>query len=151
MKHTRERPRQMVGRSQTNGRVKDKLSDGFRQIIGWVLSQSTKIGGRCHDEFGLEIPGESVGVGEAAVLTNLLHRKLGMLMNQAHSIVQAHLSDEGGKPLVVAALGKGGTDAFLRETRALNKCLALKIRVEIQFLALDEVAEIGEEVGIGTS
>ena len=38
-----------------------------------LLSLCVAVGGGCHAVFGPEIPGESVGFGEAAGLTNLLN------------------------------------------------------------------------------
>ena len=72
----------MVGWFQTNGRIKDKMSDGFRQIIGWKrqdvgwgLSQSSAIGRRGHAKLGPEVAGEGVGIGKTAGLTYLLNGK----------------------------------------------------------------------------
>ena len=127
---------------------KDKMSDGFRQIIGWGLSQISTIGRRCHAKLGPEVAGEGIGICKTAGLAHLLNGKLGLLVHQAHGVVQAHLADEGGETLVAAALGESGTDALLRETCAVDERLAFKLRVEEQLLALDEVAEIGEKVGV---
>jgi hypothetical protein len=59
---------------------KDKMSDGFRQIIGWKrqdvgwgLSQSSAIGRRCHTVFGPEVAGKGVGIGEATSLAYLFN------------------------------------------------------------------------------
>ena len=136
-------------------REKDEMSDGFRQIfgwkrqdVGWGLSQSSAIGRRGHAKLGPEVAGEGVGIGKTAGLTYLLNGKFGLLVHQAHGVVQAHLADEGGETLVAAALGEGGTDTLLRKARAVDKRLALKLGVEEQLLALDEVAEIGEKVSV---
>ena len=50
---------------------------------------------------------------------------------------------------MVTALGEGGADAILRDASNIDERLALKVGVEEQLFALDEVAEVNEEVGIG--
>ena len=145
----------MVGWFQTNNRIKDKMSDVFRQIIGWKrqdvgwgLSQSSAIGRRGHAKLGPEVAGEGVGIGKTAGLTYLLNGKLGLLVHQAHGVIQTHLADESGETLVATALGEGGTNTLLRKACAVDERLAFKLGVEEQLLALDEVAEIGEKVSV---
>ena len=61
--------RQNIGLFWIKNRVKDNISD----IKDDLLSLCVAVGGGCHAVFGPEIPGESVGFGEAAGLTNLLN------------------------------------------------------------------------------
>ena len=84
-------------------------------------------------------------------MANLLNSKLGLFVQETDGMVETQFADEGGEPFVAGGLGESGSNAFLRQSRAVDERLTLKMRVKEQLFTLDEVAEIGEKVGVGTS
>lgn len=130
--------------------LKDKLFEKKDRLLDSLSLRPPEFRRR-HPKLRLEAAVERDRIGETTGLAKLLNSKLGVFVQETDSIVEAQLADEGGESLVARGLGEGGPDALLREARAVDERLALEVRVEKQLLALDEVAEVVEEVGIGES
>lgn len=104
---------------------------------------------RRHPEFRLETAVERDRIGEAAGLTHLLNGHFRLLVEETDGMVEAQLANECGKPLVAARLSESGSNAFLRQTRTADERLSVEVRIEEHLLALDEIVEVIEEVGVG--
>ena len=107
------------------------------------------IGCWCHAELSAEVAGKGVGTGESTGLADLLDGDVRLGIHQSDGIVQSQLTDIGWQRIGVATLGKGSTNALLRQSCTVNERLAPEVGLQEQLLVLYQVAQTQEQLFVG--